>query len=211
MRANLVAGDVRNVRLKSAQQDLTNVVVQLWFELRPMNVLTTENPFLEDSFFQRLFQDFGNCLEVLASLVVDAALGVASVVPGITIAAPLAGQRLEQSFALGQLSEAKFEEASAVTIDQNDTQPWEGSKQVSQGLQMKVRVHKKLCAGEVGGQIVLLPNVLGRAGEDGLGVCAIAAQFAGQALNAVKIGAHAFFLRLGFPIPQAIVFALEAP
>ncbi len=56
---------------------------------------------------------------------------------------------------------------------------------------METAIHHELRAGELRGQVVLAPETLRRAGEDGLGVRAVAgrAQFLREAQDAVEIGA----------------------
>ena len=56
-----------------------------------MSILAGENPFLEHAFLQELFHRIGNILEMLAGFVVDAALGVTSVIAGIAVAAACGG------------------------------------------------------------------------------------------------------------------------
>ena len=127
-----VARDVANIGLETAQKSLTHVGMQIAVRAASDEVLAAENPFLEYALFQRLLQSLGNRFEVVAGFVFDAALGMAAVVSGITVAAALAGERLKQALALGQFAEAKIEDAGPVTVDQHDAQPRKRAQQVGQ-------------------------------------------------------------------------------
>ena len=81
---------------------------------------------------------------MLAGLIIDPALRVATVIAGIAIASPFTRERLEQGFALGQLTQPKIEEPGSVTIDQNDPQLRKCSQKSSQGLQMEVTIDEEL-------------------------------------------------------------------
>src|SRR5579864_3505491 len=63
---------------------------------------------------------------------------------------------------------------------------------------MKMAVHKKLRAAERCRQFVFMPDVLSRAGEYGLGMGAVAAQFAGEADDPINVGPGAVFLSFRF-------------
>ena len=152
-------------------------------------------------------------LEMLAGLVFHAALGMASVVAGIAVTAAFARQRLEQVFALGQLAEAKIEDAGAVPVDQHDAQQRRGAEQMSNRFEMKMAIHEELRTRKAGGQIVFAPEVLRGAGEHGLAVGAVAAQFGRQAQDAIQIGAGAVFLCLYFSVgfPQRVELRAPGP
>ena len=60
--------------------------MQLRFELRPVSVLTAEDPFVEHAFFQGFLNDLGDELEMVESIVGDAALGVACIVAAEAVA-----------------------------------------------------------------------------------------------------------------------------
>ena len=194
--ANLVAGHVAQIRVEAADQGLADIGMQLGFEQGAVGIVAGENPFLEHALFQQLLHRLGDVLEVLASFVFNPALGVASVIAGVAIAAAAARQRMEQVVALGQLAQAKIEDAGAMPVDQHHTQQRRRAQQVGQGLEVEMAVDEKLRAGKAGGQLIFAPDVLSGAGEDSFAVRAIAAQFARQAHDALDVGAGAVFLAL---------------
>src|ERR1700733_14699818 len=112
---------------------------------------------------------------MLAYFIFDAALGVASVISGETVAASSARQWMEQVFALGQLAEPEIEDTGAMAVHQHNPQQGNGPEKVSQRLEMKVATHKHLRSRKIRRQIVLLPDILRSASKHGLGVSAIAA------------------------------------
>jgi hypothetical protein len=89
----------------------------------------------------------------------------------------------------------KIEETGAMAIKQHYAEAGECSQQLGQRLEIKMAAYEKLRAAGLGGKIVLAPEVLGGAGEDGFAVRAIAPQILRQAHDAVNIGAGrlAFF------------------
>ncbi len=128
-------------------------------------------------------------LEMLAGLVFHAALGVASVIAGISVTAALAGQGVEQIFALGQFAEAKIEDAGAVPVDQHNAQQRGRAQKVGNRFEMKMAVQEKLRTRKAGGQIIFAPEAVSGAGEHGLAVSPVAAQFGRQAQDAIQVGA----------------------
>ena len=202
MGANFVAGHVGQIRVEAADQRLTHIGMQLGFEQGAVGIRAGENPFLEHTFFQQLLHSLGHVLEVLASLVFDAALGMTSVIAGISIAPALARKRMEQVFALGQFAQAKIEDAGPVPVDQHHAQQRGCAQQVRDRLEMEMAVDEKLRSRQVGGQIVFPPDVLRGTGKHSLAMGSIAAQLARQAQDAVHIGAGAIFLALAFQAAQ---------
>src|SRR5216684_2013915 len=181
--------------------------MQLRLELRPVSVLATEDPLFEQAFFYRIFKIFSDRLEMLASFVGDAAFGVACVVAHESVAASAANKRMKEVHALVEFAAAQLEETRAMTIDQHDAEAGKRSQQLSQRLQVEMAIDGKFGAAELGGQIVLAPEALRRAGEDGFGVRAVAAEFLREAHDAVEIGAGRFVLALAaiafvFPLAQ---------
>jgi hypothetical protein len=196
--ADLVAGGVGQIRVEPANQGLTHVGVQLGFEQCAMRIGAGQNPFLEHAFFQQVLQRFRDMFEMLTSLVFHAALGVASVIAGISVTAAFARQRLEQVFAFRQFAEAKIEDAGPVPVDEHNAQQRRGTQQMGNRFEMKMAVDEELRTGEAGGQIILPPEVLGGASKHSFAVSSIAAQFAREAQDAVHIGAGGVFLLLIF-------------
>src|SRR5579872_1596290 len=114
---NLVTSDVSQVSMKTPDQCLTDIRMQLRFEDGAVRVRAGENPLLENASFQQLFQSFGDILKMLTGLIFNPALCVAAVVAGEAITASAAGKGVEQIFALGQFAQPEIENAGAVTID----------------------------------------------------------------------------------------------
>src|SRR5206468_7045505 len=108
--------------MKTADERLADIRMQLRLKQREMRILAGENPFLEYMAFQQVLQRRGHVLEVLADLVFNPALGVTAVIAGITVTAAPARQWVEQVFALGQLAEAKVKDAGPVPVNQHDAQ-----------------------------------------------------------------------------------------
>src|SRR5215469_4626841 len=115
-----VAGHMRKIRMKAANQSLADVGMKLRFEQRKMCILAGKNPLFEDAFLQHFFDGLGHVLEVLTSFVLNAALGVAAIVAGISVAAAAARERMEEVVTLGQFSKAQIENAGSVAVNQND-------------------------------------------------------------------------------------------
>src|SRR5580698_6955603 len=96
VRTNLFVAHVGNLGGKPAQQFLLGVGVQLRFELRPVNVLATEDPLLKHAFVfvtstEGILEELGDELEMLTGFIGDAALGVAGIVAAEAVAASAAG------------------------------------------------------------------------------------------------------------------------
>src|ERR1700733_14220460 len=104
MRANFAKRNVAKIGMEVPQQRLTNGGMQLLFELGAKRVLAAENPLIANAGFHRFFENCRNRLEVMTCFIFDAALRMAAVVTGEAITASLAGKRLEQRLALGQLT-----------------------------------------------------------------------------------------------------------
>ena len=99
--ANLVVSNVPHVCMKATDQRLTDIGMKLGLEQRQVSILAGENPSLEHTFLEQGFQRLRHLLEMLARFVLDAALCVASVISGKSIAATSARHGMEQVFALG--------------------------------------------------------------------------------------------------------------
>jgi hypothetical protein len=202
---NLIARDVARVGGETPQQRAARVRMQLRLDLRTVNVQTTEDPFIEETFLKGLLQHVGDCLEMLADFVVDPALRMATIVAGIAVAASLAGKTLKQTFAFGQFAKPEIKNASLVTIDKDNADPRKRSQHVSQRLEMEMAVHEHLRARQGWGQFIFVPYILSGTGEYRLGVGAVAAQVARKADDAVHIGADAILLSFALT-----TFALDA-
>ena len=96
---------------------------------------------------------------------------------------------MKESFAFGEFAQSQIEEAGAMAINQHDAEAGKCSQQLSQGFQVEMAIHQKLRAGQLRRQIILAPETLRRASEDGLGMCAVAAQILREADDAIEIGA----------------------
>src|ERR1700683_4257431 len=115
--------------------------MQLGFELRPVNVLAAENPLVEHVFFQCIFDELGDELEMVEGIVGDAALGVASIVASEAVAAAAAGQGMEEIHALTEFAEAQIEQARAMTIEEDDAEAGKCPEQLGEGLQVEMAIH----------------------------------------------------------------------
>jgi len=99
-----------------------------------VSFLTAQNPVFKHAFFQGFFNKVGDEFEMLAGLVGDAALGMASVISGEPIAAASPGEGMKKSFALGQFAKTKIEQTGAMTIHKNDAQAGEGASRCARGF-----------------------------------------------------------------------------
>ena len=208
LREDLLTADVSYFSRKLAQQLLRDIGMQLRFELRGrVSFLAAEDPLLKHAFVQGVLEEVGDELEMLAGLIGDAAFGVASVIAGKAVAATTAGQRMKESFAFSEFAQSQIEETGAMTIDQHDAEAGKYSQQLSQGFQVEMAIHEKLRAGQLRRQIVLAPEVLRRAGEDSLGMGAIAAQILREADDAIEIGAGR--LELVFMVAAALASTFQ--
>jgi hypothetical protein len=173
---DFVTSSVGKISVEAANQSLADIGMELRFKEGAVCILAGENPFLEHAFFQKFLQYSGYILEMLASFVFDAALGVPSVIARIAVAAATPRQGMKQIVEFRQFAEAKIEDASAMAVDQNYTQQWRSSEKVSQGLEVKVAVDEELRASQRRGQFVFVPDIPVCAGKHGLGMRAVAAQ-----------------------------------
>src|SRR5579859_769793 len=132
---------------------------------------------------------------MLPGFVLDTPLRMATVISGEAITAAAARERVEKVVALSQFPKPKIENAGAMAVYQHHSQQRRSSQQMRDRLQMEMPVHKKLGAGQRGGQLILAPEVLTGAGVNGLAMRAVAAQFSGKSDHALNISACAV---LGF-------------
>jgi hypothetical protein len=101
---------------------------------------------------------------------------------------------MKEIHTLGEFAEAQIEEACAMTIDEHDAKAGKCSQQLGERLQVEMTVHRELRGAELRRQIVLAPEALRGAGEDGLGTRTVAAhavavEIMRQTHDAVEIGA----------------------
>lgn len=134
LRTNFVHTGARDFGGKAAHQLLRNIRVQLRFDLGPVRILAAQNPPLEHAFIEGVFKEISDEFEMMAGLILDATLGVASIVAGEAIPAAPAGEGMKEAFAFDQLAEAQIEQAGAVTIDQHDAQAGKSSQELGQGF-----------------------------------------------------------------------------
>ncbi len=104
------------------------------FELRPVNILAADDPLLEHVFFQRVFDELGDELEMMEGVVGDAALGVAGIVGSEASAAAAAGKGMNEIHALAEFAEAEIEQARAMAVEQYDAEAGKCSEQLGEGL-----------------------------------------------------------------------------
>src|ERR1700674_438286 len=136
-----------------AQQPLFHVRMQLGFELVPTGVVAANNQLLEEPLLESSAQVLGHALEVVQRLVVDAALGMAAVVSGVTIAAALTSRRrAEHPFTLFQFIQPEIEEASLLAIHQHHPKMGLCAQEQGQRLQMELAVHEKLSSRQLRSQ-----------------------------------------------------------
>ena len=105
---------------------------------------------------------------------------------------------MNEIFALSQFAKAKIEDAGSMAVDKHHAQQRRSSEQVRERLEVKMPIDEELSAAEGRGQFVFAPDILIRAGEHGLGVSAVAAQFGGQPDDAFDVGASAVLFRFWF-------------
>src|SRR5579864_708795 len=95
--------------------------MQLGFEFVPTGLVAADNQLLIEAFLESRAQVLGYAFEVMQGFVVDAALGMAAVVSGITVAAALTSRRCaEHAFALFQFIESEIEEAGLLAVHKRD-------------------------------------------------------------------------------------------
>ena len=119
---NFVSSRVRQVSVEASNQCLTYVRMELRLKQRPMRILASKDPLLENTLIHQLFQVFSNVLEVLAHFIFDAALSVTALVASEPIAPPTAGQRMEQVLAFGEFAQAKIEDSGAMFVQKDNGQ-----------------------------------------------------------------------------------------
>src|SRR5215472_11682275 len=71
-------------------------------------------------------------------------------------------------------------------------------------LQMKVPVHKHLSGGKGRRQVIFLLYIVFGAGEDGLGMSSVAAEFTGEPYDAVDVSPGSVFLPLAFEVAHRL-------
>src|SRR5579859_1791267 len=90
MGTDLVSRDAAKIGMEATDQSLADVRMKLRLEMRKMGILARQNPFFKNAFFQKLLQQCRHILEVLARLVLHAALRMPAVIPGKPVAASAA-------------------------------------------------------------------------------------------------------------------------
>jgi hypothetical protein len=120
--ADFVSRYARQISMEPPDQRLSYIRMELRLEQWAVGVLAGKNPILENTFIHQIFQVVGNMLEMLADFIFDAALGVAALVSGEPVAAPSAGQRMEEVLAFGEFAKAKIEDAGAMSVQKNNGQ-----------------------------------------------------------------------------------------
>src|SRR5579864_4132213 len=134
--------------------------MQLGFEFVPTSVVTADDQFLEKAFLERSAQVLRDAFEMMQSFVVDAALGVAAIVSGVTIAVALASRRgTEQPFTLFQFVQPEIEEAGFLPIRQRHPQTRLGSQKLRQRSQMELTIHEELRSRQLRRQVELAPEI----------------------------------------------------
>src|ERR1700674_2964692 len=127
--------------------------MELGFELVPTGVMAADNQLLIQPLFESRTQVLGHALKVVQGFVVDAALGMASVVSGVTIAAALTSRgRAEHPFTLFQFIQPEIEEASLLAIHQHHPKMGLCAQEQGQRLQMELAVHEKLSSRQLRSQ-----------------------------------------------------------
>src|SRR5580704_985068 len=132
MSADFVAGRVRQIGMEASDQCLAQVGMQLRFKNGEMRVLASKDPFLEDTHLEQLLQCFRNVLEMLAGFIFDAALGMAAIVAGESVAASAARQGMKQVFTFGQFAQTKIENPGTMAIDQHNSKQRRRTQEMSQ-------------------------------------------------------------------------------
>src|SRR5580704_8823007 len=125
----------------------------------------------------------------MQGFVVDATLGMAAVVSGVTVAAALtSGRSAKLSFTLFELIQPEIEEPRLLAIDKCDPKTRLGTKQQGQRLQMELAVHEELGSGQLRRQIELAPEIAAAAGKHGSSARLVAVQILGHFEDAIQVG-----------------------
>src|SRR5208282_1516596 len=97
--------------------------MQLGLEFVPASIVAADDQLFIKAFFESSAQVLGHVFEMVQGFVVDAALGVAAVVSGVTVAASLTSRRrAKHPFTLFQFIQAKIEETGLLAIHERDPQ-----------------------------------------------------------------------------------------
>jgi len=91
--------------------------MQQRFKQWAMRILAGKDQFFEHSFIQQIFQGLSHILEMLPSFILDATLGMATLISAETITASVARQRMEEVVSFVEFSKTKIEDAGAMAID----------------------------------------------------------------------------------------------
>src|ERR1700674_5007813 len=153
--------------------------MKVGLELRPVDIVATDDEPLPGASLQVGTQPFGNCLKVLERFFGHAAFGMAGFVAVVAITRSATREHVDNGPVFAQDVEAKIKETGALAVEHHNAERRLGSEQCCQRFQLKLRLEINLSGPEMGGQFVLLPEILGGAGEDSLSP-GIPAQICGQ-------------------------------
>ena len=113
---HVLFGDGPNICNDATQQALTDVRMEMRFELVPIDVLAADDQIVESSRFLPLSQILGNIFVVALNFIVDTAFGVAGIVTRETVSATAAGQSMEKGLPFLEFVEVQIKNAGAMAI-----------------------------------------------------------------------------------------------
>jgi hypothetical protein len=93
--------------------------MEMLLELMPIDVLAADDEIIEGSLFLPLSQILSHVLEMTEDLIVYATFRVAGIVPGKSVSAAAAGQRMEESFTFFEFVEVQIKKAGSMAIYKN--------------------------------------------------------------------------------------------
>ncbi len=125
--ADLLVRNARDVSREATDDALLHVGVQMRFEVRPIDVVASNNQALPEPALEIEQQSFGNRLEVLQSFVRHTPLCMPRFIAFVTITCRASWQEMEQGWTLLQIVEAEVKEAGPLTIDHRDSKRGMGS------------------------------------------------------------------------------------
>src|SRR5664279_1754497 len=134
----------------------------------------------------------GDDLEMLHGFIGDAAFDMAGVVTAPPIATAATSELVDEVELLDDYSIGNLKHSRLGAIDQCYASMLHAVEDGGKGLEMKALVEDEISLGKVGGQIELVPDVLGGTGENRLSFAPVATWRVGHFKDALQIATGIF-------------------
>src|SRR5207249_2085013 len=118
---DFIFADRAYIGRKMTQQAFLHIRTKVGFELMPVTLLASDDDeSFKTSLLHDLFQVLANILKMMHHFVMNAALGVAGIVPPEAVTTAASRLRVEQRLVFDQFLQPQLEEPGAVAINQSN-------------------------------------------------------------------------------------------